>query len=565
MELLWIGTAYAVGLVASRLFLPPLVGYLVAGYLLNLLGVRPYAPLEQLAETGILLLLFTVGLKLRLSALARREVLGVGGLHLLAVAGICGLVFLGMDSRWTGGLVLGIGLAFSSTVLAIKVLEDNGELGTFHGRTVLGILILQDVVAVALLAVAGGERPTWWALGFLGLPLVRPLAVRVFEASRSDELRLLLGLTLALAGGQLAHRVGISHDLGALLMGMLLAGHPDTDDLAKKLWGLKEVFLVAFFLQIGLAGLPSRDETLQSVGLLALLPLQGMLFFGLLLVVGLRARTAFVSSLALMTYSEFALIASSVIIDAGALEASWKPVLGFAVAGSLALAAPLNRHSHRLFTRLEPMLARYERRSVRHPDRVPISTGASEWLVVGMGRTGMAAYLTLETQGFRVMGLDADPICVRRLRDEGRRVLYGDAEDPELWEHLALDRVKAVIFSVPDFGARGLGIGQLRARGFKGIIGATAFHPDEDPLLYRAGADLVFHPLSEAGERLAERMIERRRAADAQAADADRTAKAPPSQGRRKRLFDLSKELTMTSDQAAASIQPTLKQDDLHE
>jgi predicted Kef-type K+ transport protein len=507
MELLWISAAYAAGLLASRLSLPPLVGYLAAGYGLCLLGLRPVELLSRFAEAGILLLLFTVGLKLNLSTLVRREVLGVGGIHLFIVAAISGLLFIALDIPASGGLLLGASLAFSSTVLAVKVLEDNRELGAFHGRTVLGILILQDVVAVALLAVAGGQRPSYWSLGLLALPLARPLVRRLFDASRSDELQLLLGITLAFAGGQLADMVGVAKDLGALLMGVLLAGHREVGELSKKLWGLKEVFLVAFFLEIGLAGIPTADQALQAAGLLALLPLQGALFFALLLVVGLRARTAFVAALALMTYSEFALIVSQVEIEGGLLSEDWRPVLGCAVAGSLALAAPLNRGSHRLFVRLEPLLARYEREGW-HPDHLPTSTGAAEWLVVGMGRTGTAAYWALERRRSRVMGLDADPTRVRGHRDRGMRVLYGDGEDPELWDGLDLTRIKGVILTLPDFEARRLAVRRLRAVGYRGSVGTTAFHPHEDPPLYQEGADVVFHPLSEAGERLAERVLE---------------------------------------------------------
>lgn len=506
-ELIWTSAAYLAGLLASRLALPPLVGYLAAGYGLCLAGLAAEKRLEQLAEVGILLLLFTVGLKLKLSTLLRREVLGVGGLHLFIIASLSGLAFLAQDYQVTGGLLLGASLAFSSTVLAVKVLEDSRELGTFHGRIVMGILILQDVVAVALLALAGGQRPSVWALGLLALPVVRPVAARLFDASQGDELRLLLGIALALAGGRLAGVVGVSPDLGALLMGVLLAGHRDADDLAKKLWGLKEVFLVAFFLQIGLAGIPTADQAWQALGLLALLPLQGVLFFVLLLATGLRARTAFVASLAMTTYSEFALIVSAVVVEEGLLSEGWTPVLGAAVAGSLALAAPLNRLSHRLFGRLEPFLARYERQ-VWHPDRLPVSTGAAEWLVIGMGRTGAAAYLALERRRRRVMGLDADPVRVRNFRDQGLRVLYGDAEDTELWENLPLERVNGIVLSLPDFEARRLAVDRLRGRGFTGCIGTTAFHPHEDPLLYRAGADVVFHPLTEAGERLAERVLD---------------------------------------------------------
>ena len=507
MELLWVATAYGMGLLASMLRLPPLVGYLAAGYLLHLYGLGKAPALSHLAELGILLLLFTVGLKLKFSALFRREVLGVGGLHMLVVAGLSGLVFFILGGRVTGGLLLGTSLAFSSTVLAVKVLEDSQELGTFHGRAALGILIFQDIVAVLILALAGGISPKPWAFGVLLLPLLRPLIIQLFKAGQSDELRLLLGVSLAFAGGELAKTVGISEDLGALLMGGLLAGHPDSTDLAKKLWGLKETFLVAFFLQIGLEGIPNKSQLMEALGLIGLLPLQAILFFMLLLLVGLRARTAFVAALALMTYSEFALIAANMIVEAGLLAPGWKPVLGVAVATSLALAAPLCANAHRLYAWLEPYLSRFERR-VPHPDEAPTDIGTAEWLVMGMGRTGVAAYHALEERGLRVLGLDADPTRVKAQREVGRRVLYGDADDHQLWEKLPLARIKGILLTMPDFAVRQSTSGQLRKIGYSGLIGATAFHPDEDAHLYRTQVDVVFHPLTEAGERLAERMLE---------------------------------------------------------
>lgn len=178
--------------------------------------------------------------------------------------------------------MIGVSLAFSSTVLAVKVLEDNGELSTLYGRDVLSILILQDVVAIGLLALSNGTQPDSWAFGLLLLPLLRPIAHRLLNASRANELVLLLGVSLALDGGWLAERVNISSDIGALLMGVMLAGHTKTEELAEKLWGLKETFLVAFFLQIGLNHLPGYDDLIQALLLLSLLPLQGEVFFYLI-------------------------------------------------------------------------------------------------------------------------------------------------------------------------------------------------------------------------------------------------------------------------------------------
>jgi len=506
MELVWVGTAYIVGLIASRLSFPPLVGYLVAGYILHALGIESAQTLTHLADIGIELLLFTVGLKLKLRSLLRREVLSVGGLHLLLVTGISGSVFLLLGERITGGLVLGASLAFSSTVLAIKVLEDNGELSSLHGRDVLSILILQDVVAIALLAFADGRKPSYWAFALLLLPLLRPLAHRLLTVSRADELRLLLGVSLALAGGVSSESVGISPDIGALLMGIMLAAHPQIDDLSEKLWGLKEVFLVAFFLQIGLAELPNPDQAIQALKLLGMLPLQGLLFFVLFLLAGLRSRTAFISALALMTYSEFALITTGAVVKANLLSPEWNSTIALAVAGSLAVAAPLNRYSHQLFSWCEPFLTRFEKKS-RNPDRLPESIGAAEWLVVGMGRTGVSAYLALHRKEKRVVGLDADPTVLESLLAEGRRVIYGDAEDPELWSGLPLGRIKGIIFTLPEFDARCSAVRQLRKNGYTGQIGTICYLPEEKKKLGQLGANFMIHPLVEAGNQLARQIL----------------------------------------------------------
>jgi len=409
--------------------------------------------------------------------------------------------------KLTGGLLLGVALAFSSTVLAVKVLEDNGEIQTFQGRTVLGILILQDLVALGLLVLAGGETPSPWALLLLAFPLFAPLARRFFEWTENDELRLLLGLLMALAGGELAERLGISKDLGAVLMGVLIGGHPDSKDLSQKLWGLKEVFLVGFFLEIGLHGLPDAVQGNRALLLLAALPLQGILFFILMIWTGLRARTSFVASLALTTYSEFALIVAEPLINLGLLDEDWHETLGLALAGSLAIGAVLNRWPQTLYDFLGPWLKQFER-AVPHPDQLPPDFSRAEWLVVGMGRTGRAAYRAMDKKHVKAIGIDADPIRVAQLKEEGIRVVYGDVEDAELWAAVPLGSLKGIIIAMPILDARTKALVSIRGRGFTGVIGTVSFRSSEDPILYRLGADEVYRPLTQAGEQLADRVLE---------------------------------------------------------
>ena len=319
IEATWIAFAFVMGLGARSVGLPPLVGYLGAGFALagfgDLIGIGPRdsAALAHIAHLGVLLLLFTVGLKLKLGNLLRREVIGGGLLH-FAISSLVFLpaILLLLDLPWQQALLLAIALSFSSTVLAAKVLEGKRELRAFHGRVAIGVLIIQDLIALAVMSLAAGELPSPWALTLFVLPLLRPLLFRLLDASGHEELMVLLGLLLALVvGGYGFEQLGLSSELGALAFGAMLAAHKRATELSNSLWSIKEVFLVGFFLQIGIGGLPDAHALAFAGAMALLLPLKGLLFFFLFLLFRLRARSAFLSSVSLTNYSEFGLIMAS--------------------------------------------------------------------------------------------------------------------------------------------------------------------------------------------------------------------------------------------------------------
>lgn len=498
--------AYLLGLTVSYLKVPPLVGYLGGGLALFGMGATTSGLLHEIGHLGVLLLLFTIGLHLRFRSILRLEVLGVGTAQIAISAVLFTAVGLAFGLDAIAAVIIAIILGFSSTVLAAKTLEARSELEAYHGRIAIGILILQDIVAIVLLAFSGLGAPSPWALLLLLIPLARPLLLRLLAASRHDELLLLYGLLLALGSGTLFELFGVSSELGAVAAGALLAGHPQADELAEKLWGLKEAFLVAFFLEIGLAGVPSLGGILLALGLLLFLPLRTFLYFFLMVALKLRARTGFMVGVSLTSYSEFALIAGVPAASAGLIPESALLVLALAVVLSFVLGAPLNRAVHPLYSRLEAILARYER-ATDHPDDAPRLLGSARSLVFGMGRTGTAAYAALTERGERPVGLDSDPGKIEQHRHDGRRVIYGDAEDPELWEHVELDRLDTVILAVPDFEARMRAVGSLRKRGYGGVISTISMYPEEEGPLREAGADLISHPLSEAGFGLAEQSL----------------------------------------------------------
>jgi predicted Kef-type K+ transport protein len=513
LEALAIGAALLFGLLARSVGLPPLVGFLAAGFALHAADARwdwisdsGVAAVGHVAHWGVLLLLFTVGLKLKLGQIAQPAVVGGGLLHgAVTVAVFAPVIHLAAEVPWTQALLVAVALSFSSTVLAAKLLEGKRELSAFYGRIAIGILIVQDLIALAALAVWGGKSPSPWAFGVLALPLLRPLLLRLLDHCGHDELLVLAGLGLALVlGGMGFSAVGLSGELGALLVGVLVGGHPRARELASTLWGMKEVFLVAFFLQIGLAGLPTLTDWLIAGLLILALPLKTALFLALLLAFKLRARNAFLAALALGAYSEFGLIVAAGVPSL----APWLTPIAMAVAVSFALAAPLNRFAQRLYEACEPRLLGWQR-DARHPDEIAPALGHARALVFGMGRTGTAAYDQLQPAMGEVVGLDADPYRIREHQQSGRQAVMADAEDADFWRGVDLGALEVAVLAMDALEAKRVATRQLRARGFRGPIIAHALFADHVALLRADGADEAHLTLHETGRHLATLALER--------------------------------------------------------
>ncbi len=520
MVAIWIAGALLLGLAVSRIGLPPLVGFLASGFVFAALGLERTTMLADLAHAGVLLLLFAVGLKLRIKTLLRYEVWGTAIWHLVLTGaiGVAAALVGGTLSPWLA-LALAVSFGFSSTVLAAKVLDGNRELRAVHGRVAIGILIVQDVVAVVLLGFVHAETPSPFAVALLLVPFARPAIAWLLGRCGHGELLVLLGAALAIGGGELFAAFGLSAELGALLLGMMLADHKRAQELTTVLWGLKELFLVGFFLNIGFSGSPTWASLADALGLVALLPIKGAIFFLLLIGLGLRARTSFLTAVSLMTYSEFALIVVDVAVINGVLSEDWLVVTALAVALSFVAAAPFNAFAHELFRRASPWLERLER-DKRHPDDEPISLGRAEILVVGMGRVGSGAYDYLRAQNENIVGIDSDPAKIESNVREGRRVAYADAEDPSFWHLLNIDRLRAIMLAVPDVEAKVSAARALRRRGYRGLLSATHLYPEERDPIIQAGCDVTYNYYTEAGVGFARHTYETLRGpleADAQA------------------------------------------------
>ena len=510
-EVFAISAAFLLGILARQMTLPPLVGFLVAGFAINAAGPALGMPtstgpiLDYLANLGVLLLLFSVGLKLKIKQIVEPHVVGTAFLHFaISIAIFTPIAWLLFTNSWLTALLVGIALAFSSTVLAAKILESKREMGNFHGRTAIGILIVQDIIALVVLAIFSGKVPGPWALLIFATPLLRPLLFKILDYAGHDEILLLTGMALSLViGGVGFELIGLKGEIGALVMGILLSNHPRAGELSESLWSLKEVFLVGFFLSIGMSGLPDWDALVFAIVLGALIPLKGIAFFFLLVAFRLRARTSFLTALSLSAYSEFGLIVAAGIPAAG----EFLVPLAVALSVSFLVAAPLNRLAHPLFERFEKQLLKFERKT-RHPDEQPKDLGDANVLIFGMGRTGSAAYDALVNHGHNPVGLDADTYTAKAHIDAGRSVIFADAEDSNFWNSVSLDKIEAAILAMDGVEAKLIATRTLRAKGFSGPIVSHALYEEHAEQIKQAGADQTHLTMQEAGRSLANHTID---------------------------------------------------------
>lgn len=513
-----IALVFALGFIAKQVGLPPLVGFLIAGFIMKAMGVEMSPALNSLADLGITLLLFTIGLKLDIRSLARPEIWAVSSLHvlmivisfgtLITVASYLALPMFVDISKQTAAL-LAFALSFSSTVFAVKVLEEKGELKSNHGRIAIGILIMQDIFAVLFMTISTGKTPSAWALAVLAvLIMLRPVFTHIIKRVGHGELLVIAGFIFAMGGATLFELVNMKADLGALVMGMILARQPRSSEMAQSLLAFKDLFLIGFFLSIGLTASISMSVLNTALLLVLIMPVKVLLFYWLLSMFRLRARTSFLTSLSLANFSEFGLIVSAIGFSKGWLTSEWLGVISVAMALTFIIASPLNVSSHQLYARMDKFFTRFQRKVRLSRERI-ISTGDAEILVFGMGRVGTAAYETLRWKyGDIVLGVDNDALILEKHKQEGRKVIQGDATDIEFWENLQLDKVSVILLDMPKPDENLFAFQLLKSIGFKGMVAGTAKYDDQVEMLKQAGLDAAYNIYGEAGAGFANHVSE---------------------------------------------------------
>lgn len=514
MEPITILFAFIAGLVFRRLGYPPLPGYLLAGFVSHALGFGDVDIISVIADLGITLLLFTIGLKLNLKELSTPQVWGVAGLQMLIAIPLTALVILAagrvlpslrldnMSSAWA----LALALSFSSTVFAVKMFEDRGETISLHARVAIGVLVIQDLVAVAFLVTSSDSPPSLAAILMIGLPLLRPLLIFLLELAGHGELVALFGITVALGTAELFELVNLKGGLGALVMGMIIANSSKSKELYNSLISLKDLFLIGFFLQIGYYGLPSTHMIYVAIALSLIVFVRPVIYYFLFVAFKLRARTALFASFSLFNYSEFGLIVAAIAASNGLLPMEWLTTLALALSLSFFVATPLNANAHTIYNRYCDWLHRFER-SERLSQEKPADLGDAEVLVLGMGRVGRGAYNYLkDLYDGTIVGVEENFDKVQQHREAGINCVHADASDQDFWEQAEVNKRKLILVSLTNHSENMTVVGLARKFDFANDLAVVARYPDEQAELVSLGC-IAFNLYGEAGHGFAEHVI----------------------------------------------------------
>ncbi|MBI4505875.1 MAG: cation:proton antiporter [Chloroflexi bacterium] len=482
VDLVVVAAAALVGGGAARLLRQPtMVGYIVAG-----IAIGPYTPgpigdvarVRTLAEVGVVLLMFTIGVELSLTRLAVvRDVAVYGGALQIVLTAAVGAVLGG----WLGlplaaALLFGAIVALSSTVVALRVLADRGQLGALHGRVALGVCLVQDLAVVPLIVVLpalGG--PPEQLVGEVALALAKAAAIlaiaywlggvlvpRVMQgiaAAQSRELFLLATIGLALGTALVASAFGLSLAVGAFLAGLVVSESEVQHEVLGAATPLRDLFATFFFVSLGML-LDPLFVVLSAGALLATLAAvvvaKGLITATIVRAFGYTPLVAAGAALAVAQVGEMSFVVAALGTRVGLLrDGDFALLLAVALLSMLA-TPPLSQLARIVAVplRLVPVLP-WIRRAVEVDEQRNVPAGHT--VVCGYGRVGQELVDMLRQRGFRCLVIEQSPQRVRALRSRGVAYLFGDAANRVVLEHANLRHARALAITFPDdAGAEGV-------------------------------------------------------------------------------------------------------------
>ncbi|RBW48443.1 cation:proton antiporter [Marinobacter sp. F3R11] len=523
--------AAGVGFAGLLLRQPLIVSFIAVGIVAgpSVLDIaRSDEQIDLLAELGIAVLLFLVGLKLDFNLVRTLGpvalVTGLGQVIFTTVFGFAIGIALGLDMLTA--TYVAVALTFSSTIIIVKLLSDKREIDSLHGRIALGFLIVQDLAVVVAMIVlsaigvgAGEDAAFSDVLVVLGYGLAMLGAVALFiryvsnplvdRLSQAPELLVSFAIAWAVLLAAMGHYLGFGKELGGLLAGVSLASTSYREAIAARLTSLRDFLLLFFFIALG----ASLDLSVlgASVGpaiVLSLFVLIGnpLIVLVIMVAMGYRKRTGFLAGLTVAQISEFSLIFMAMGVSIGHVN---EQALGLVtLVGLITIAAStyMITYSHQIYDRIEPLLRIFDRPMIAtQREDAPSSSQGHDVILFGMGRYGLGIAGVLREAGLRVLGVDFSPAAVRNARMEGYDVIFGDATDPEFLAHLPLGSAKWLVLAVPEHDTglthddpRRTLLRSVQDLGYQGKVAVAAHREQAAAALIRAKADIVLMPYRDA-------------------------------------------------------------------
>lgn len=507
----------------ARIFRQPVIlAYVFTGVLLGPLGfglIEDQVTIRTLSEFGIAFLLFIVGLELDLKRL--RDVGGVstvvGIIKTAIVFGLGFMMALSLGYLRTEAIYAGLILSFSSTMVVIKLLSDKNELDTLHGRITLGILLIEDVIAIMVLSVISvqtGVNLSVFAIsilkgmGLLSIALIMSkyiLPPVLHFVARKQELLFLTALSLCFIYSWASHISGFSVAIGAFIAGISVATFPYNIEIVSRVRSLRDFFSTIFFVSLGLELLVTDTSALVQA-LFFFLPLiviiKPAIIMALTSTYGYGRRTSFLTSISLIQISEFSLIIASAALSMHHIGQELFSVILFVALFSITLTSYTINYDNKLYGRLSSSLVFFEklcRTKTCQLDSIP-ATLKKHVVVCGSHRMGYPIIKTLQKLGEDFVVVDFNPEIIQFLINEGIPCIYGDIGDMTIVERINLYDADVVVSTVPNLEDNILLIRQTKERNPKAAVFVVAETLDDALQLYNIGADYVIIPRFLAGE-----------------------------------------------------------------
>ena len=515
------------GAVAVRLRQPVLIAYILVGILVGpaVFGiVKAHDQVALLAEIGVTVLLFVVGLKLDLHHIRHigpvALATGLGQLGFTIVFGFLLILVMGKDVM--EALYVAVALTFSSTIIIVKLLSDKRELDSLHGRIAVGFLIVQDVAVVlammamsalrgagdaAVIEVAGSLVMRLLAAGALMYLLMRFVLPRVVEAmARSQELLLIFAIAWGTGLAAIGEWAGFSKEAGAFMAGFSLASTSYREAMNARLTGIRDFMLLFFFVDLGAKlDFSTLGGELWPAMVLSLFVLVGnpLIVMAIMGYMGYRKRTGFLAGLTVAQISEFSIVFVAMGISLGHVGVGALGLTTLVGLVTIMVSTYMILFSHPLYERLAPLLGVFERKrpfrelAVEGQGR---PAGQPDIIIFGLGRYGARLMRQLRGAGIEVLGVDFDPETVRDLHKLRQPVRFGDGEDPSFLESLPLAHARWAITTFPQWESNRAFLSALKEAGFKGRIAGVVRDDLHAEALCAAGVERVLNPFNDAAD-----------------------------------------------------------------